>query len=278
MTIRNENDKDFGDSKNQNKENKEKMGTESLIPNDDLGNAFDDRFEAKYNIPFDTDEEISSIALWFIKRKKLITSFKSLGYTYREDWHVMLIDLGYEVSKATLGNLLRKMHIEKLIGLVYWFPKSKKMNLIKIYYDYSYIKEVKTMISDLNLQDSFYYSREKKKKRPKDIVDHNFEVKKETILREKGLFEEIREIERTFQTKRKEETDKEKKKREQDIKNGFICPSDATKDDLRKMKNQITKYTAGKHMGKEVNWLDRHFENCKMPFNKHKGLMKSKSV
>jgi len=242
-----------------------------LLPQDNLGNTFFERFEGKYGFSFEISEENLSKGLWFKKREKWINLFLEFGATWIAAWHDIITDMGVEVSKMTLSRLLHQMNDETLIGLRIFRPRSKKMNLTKIYYAYDKINKLEAILNKFEIMDDFYHSREKKKS-PRDIVDHNFEVKKETILREKDLWKEIREIEKTVQSKRKEEADEEKKKRQQDIKNGLICPSDATKGHLRKMKNQTTKYTAGRHMGKEVNWLDQHFESCKMPFNKHSGI------
>ena len=246
-----------------------------LLPQDNLGNTFFERFEGKYGFSFEISEEKLSKGLWFKKREKWINLFLEFGATWIAAWHDIITDMGVEVSKMTLSRLLHQMNDENLIGLRIFRPRSKKMNLTNIYYAYDRIDKLEAILNKFEVMDDFYHSREKKKS-PRDIVDHNFEVKKETILREKGFLKEIREIEKSIEAKRQEEAENKKKKRLEDIRNGLVCPSDATKEHLMKMKNQITEYTSGKRMGMKVNWWDKHFETCKMSFNKHSGLMKSK--
>ena len=130
-----------------------------------------------------------------------------------------------------------------------------------------YLEEIK--------EREFQILKEQNKKRLTSEQASEKVVKTNSLIQKKSLIANI-EFERKNKRKIKEKlnenqqtADQIKQKRIIDIKDGKICPSGATQKHLTKMKNQITKYTSGRHMGQEVNWLDRHYESCKVKFEDH---------
>ena len=138
------------------------------------------------------------------------------------------------------------------------------------------IKELDRMfyLEDLEDRKDKRLELENKKRLTPDEASERV-INTNSLIQEKSFIANI-EFERKIKGKLKEKlnenqqtADQIKQKRIMDIKNGIICPSKATQKHLTKMKNQITKYTSGRHMGQEVNWLDRHYENCKVRFEDH---------
>jgi len=132
---------------------------EDLAPKDDLGYSFEERFQNRYNISFSIPIETLTMVLWFKKKDKLINSFLQLGATWVADWFDILQDNGFEVSKTTLSRLLRRMKREKLIGLYVFKPKSRQMNLTKVYYDFDQREAARDIISELEEMDEYYFQK-----------------------------------------------------------------------------------------------------------------------
>lgn len=144
---------------------------------------------------------------------------------------------------------------------------------------FNQLEEIKELDKIFHLEDlgerDFQMLRERNKK-PLTSEEASEKVRKtNSLIQEKSFIDKI-EFERKNRRKGKEERMKNENistennnKRRIDIKSGIICPSDASQMHLEKMKNKITTYTTGRHMGQTVNWLDRHFENCKIKFEDH---------
>ena len=155
---------------------------------------FSDSFFQKYGVSFDADPAKISKAAWLITRRDLILSFFSFEPIWVENWFVVLQDFGLKISKKTVKMLLDVLFDESLINLYIWRPKSRKMFTHKIFYAFNSpesITKLERRIKVLDEQDLAYYSierrRKKEKKTPKDVVNHNLEVKRETILADERL-------------------------------------------------------------------------------------------
>ena len=260
MTIRNENDKDFGDSKNQNPQKNNKIDKERFLPKDNLGNTIYERFEGKYGISWDIDAEKLNKASWFKQRGQLVESFASFEVTWIAKWHDILEDMGKKVAEKTLRRLLDELYMEKLIGLCVFKPKSKFMNVYKIYYMYSAIEKLEKTLSILREMDEGYSIKQKKPKTtPKEIAKHNIEVKRETLLAEDKFNKEQKEKQKKEKIKSHQKTNEVNNKRFSNIKKGLICPSKAIKHHLSRMKeNHPTQYAN--------HWLKK---GCKLKLEDH---------
>ena len=283
-----------------------KLNKDTKIDNECSGYQY---FEEKFSIPIpNTKEERKKLYFQFKKREReyrigaqILEEENALLFDRMHDYEMFNISFLYKeaerydnikMKKGTVYNFVKNLceigfltRIEISLFSKFMRKKHRGNEIIK-YVIRNCPKWRFDQLEVIKQRDHIYYLEEKEEREFQILKEKNKirltpeeasekVVKTNTLIQEKTFIANIENKRKNKEKiknkwgKNQQTADQMEQKRITGIKNGKFCPSEATQKHLIKMKSQITKYTSGRHIGQEVNWLDRHYENCKVNFEEH---------
>ena len=180
-------ERDLGSSSSSSKISNELLGV--LKGKEDrsaiLGDSLESRFENKFEIPYESSPGFLAKlkkGLWLQKRRHIMDWIIASGVTYHSRLYHELNDNDYNVSKSTLSHFIQYLIDYEIVEFYDWFPMSKNYHYTRWIIAPQCSKErILTIIGDRMKVDRYYYEKYGPKT-PKEIVNHNIKVKKETKI------------------------------------------------------------------------------------------------
>ena len=146
------------------------------------GVSLPDRFFDSLKVKYDATLEKVKRAKWFLKHKAVLELVNEMGIVWGSRLFRILQDMGYKISKSVVFDLLDALDEFNIIYDYEFHPKSKNMHYQRFYITFDCpIDRIERYIGRIHKKDEWEIGRSVKKT-PKEIVEHNIEVKKQTKI------------------------------------------------------------------------------------------------
>jgi len=149
------------------------------------GVSLPERFSKILKVDYDATVEKVQRAKWFLKHKAILELVREMQIAWGAQLYDILDDMGYKISKMTIFRLLDALVEYNIVYDFNFFPMSKILKHHRFYITYDCPEwKIERYIGRLVEKDEWGIKRNppKLKKEPKEIVSHNIEVKRETII------------------------------------------------------------------------------------------------